>query len=136
MPGCQRCHATERASSGLDDNIWRYTNSFVTHDAVPAQYMSLHVYGGVPISISAPRKCIRFLRLRDSIHSHSKRRCQDQEQSAAWFAACGTAFSNKPSHPTLGSVLRISSLIPYETLDVSVVAVLEHVLPVDEFLQA
>ena len=36
-----------------------------------------------------------------------KRRYQDQEQSAAWYAACGTAFSNKPSHQTLGSVLRI-----------------------------
>ena len=24
-----------------------------------------------------------------------------------WYAACGSAFSNKPSHQTLGSVLRI-----------------------------
>ena len=28
----------ERASPGRNDNILRYTNSFVTHDAVPAQY--------------------------------------------------------------------------------------------------
>ena len=83
MPGCQRCHATERASPGLNDNILQYTNSFVTHDAVPAQYMPLLFHGGVPVSISAPTKSIRFLRLRDSNLSHSKRRYQDQEQSAA-----------------------------------------------------
>ena len=103
------------------DNILRYTNRFVTHDAVPAQYMPLLFHGGVPISISAPTKSIRFLGLRDSNLSHSKRRYQDQEQSAAWHAACGTAFSNKPSHQTLGSAVRISSLIPCGTLDVSVV---------------
>ena len=38
IPRCQRCHATERVSTGLNDNFLRYTNSFVTHDAVPAQY--------------------------------------------------------------------------------------------------
>ena len=121
MPGCLRCRVTERASPGRNDNVLRYRNSFVTHDAVPAQYMPLLFHGGVPFSISAPTKCIRFPRLRDSNLSYSKRRYQDQEQSAAWYAACGTAFSNKPSHQTLGSVLRISSLVPCETLDVSVV---------------
>ena len=30
--------ATERASPGARDNILRYTNSFVTHDAVPTQH--------------------------------------------------------------------------------------------------
>ena len=38
IPGCQHSHATERASPGLNDNNLRYTNSFVTHDAVPAQH--------------------------------------------------------------------------------------------------
>ena len=38
IPRCQRCNATERVSPGLNDNILRYTNSFVTHGAVPAQY--------------------------------------------------------------------------------------------------
>ena len=29
IPRCQRFHATERVSPGLNDNILRYTNSFV-----------------------------------------------------------------------------------------------------------
>ena len=69
----------------------------MTHDAVPAQHMPLLFHGGVPISISAPTKSIRFLRLHDSNLSLSNRRYQDQEQSAAWYAACGMAFSDKPS---------------------------------------
>ena len=61
LPVCQRCHATERASPGLNDNILQYKNSFVTHDAVPAQYMPLIFHGGVPVSISAPTKSITDL---------------------------------------------------------------------------
>ena len=101
---------------GLEDNILRYTNSFVTHDDVPAQYMPLLFHGGVPMAFPAPTKSIRFPRLRDFNLSCSKRRYQVPEQSAAWYAACGTAFSNKPSHQTLGSVLRISYLTPCVTL--------------------
>ena len=47
-------------------NILRYTNSFVSHDAVPAQYMPLLFHGGVPMAFPAPTKSIRFPRLRDS----------------------------------------------------------------------
>ena len=34
---------------GLHGNILRYTNSFVTHDAVSAQHEPLFIHGGVPI---------------------------------------------------------------------------------------
>ena len=67
-------------------------------------------------NVSTPMKSIRFPRLRDFNLSCSKRRYQVQEQSAAWYAACATAFSNKPSHQTLGSVLRNSYLTPCVTL--------------------
>ena len=76
LPGCQRCHATERACPGLNDNILQYTNSFVTHDAVPAQYKPLLF----PAAFPAPTNSIRFPRLRDFNLSHSKRCFQDQER--------------------------------------------------------
>ena len=38
--------------------------------------------------ISTTTKCIRFPTLRVFILSHSMRRCQGQEQNAAWYVAC------------------------------------------------
>ena len=119
---CQDMHARMSAClrrlyapvQGLEDNFKRYV----------ARCCSCEVQALTPSwqsAISAPTKSIRFPRLRDFNLSYSKRRYQDQKQSAAWYAACGTAFSNKPRHQTLGSVLRISSLISCETLDVSTV---------------
>ena len=67
-------------------------------------------------NVSTPLKSIQFPRLRGFSLSCSKRHYQVQEQSAAWYAACGSAFSNKPSLQTLGSVLRISYLTPCVTL--------------------
>ena len=59
MPGCQRCHVRLNAPvQGLEDNIQRH--------------MMLFLCGT----------------LRDFNLSHSKRRCQDQERSAAWQMAC------------------------------------------------
>ena len=65
ISGCQRCHATERASPAFDDNIVRYVNSPVAHDAVPAQHDLLLFLGGVPFAPPAPTKIIRFFRLRN-----------------------------------------------------------------------
>jgi len=77
MPGCQRCHVRLNAPvQGLKDNIERYRNSPVMHDAVPAQYKPLLFHGGVPVAFPAPRKSIRFPRLRNFNFSQSKRRCQ------------------------------------------------------------
>merc|ERR1711916_258740 len=81
---CQDVHArmsalscaTERASPGVEDNIERYRNSPVMHEAVPAQYKPLLFDGGVPVAFPAPTKSIRFPRLRNFNLSHSKRRRQ------------------------------------------------------------
>ena len=65
MPGCRRCHLRLNAPvQGLEDNFQRYMKSPVMHVAFP--------------------RCFNL--------SHSKWRCQDQEQSAAWYVACGTLF--------------------------------------------
>jgi len=78
MPGCQRCHVRLNAPvQGLEDNIERYRNSPVMHEAVPAQYKPLLFDGGVPVAFPAPTKSIRFPRLRNFNLSHSKRRRQD-----------------------------------------------------------
>ena len=45
---------------GLEDNIFRYTNSFVMVDAVLAQYKPLLLHGGVPMAFPAPTKSIRL----------------------------------------------------------------------------
>jgi len=72
MPGCQRCHVRLNAPvQGLEDNIERYRNSPVMHEAVPAQYKPLLFDGGVPVAFPAPTKSIRFPRFRNF------RRCQD-----------------------------------------------------------
>ena len=93
IPGCPRCHMRLNAPvQGLEDNFKRYMNSPVMVDAVPAQYTPLLFYGRLPMAFPAPTKSIRFARLSDSNLSHSKRHCQDQEQSAAWYAACETPF--------------------------------------------
>ena len=42
--------------------------------------------------ISTPTMSNRFPTLRGFNLSHSKRRCQGQEQNAAWYVACGTPF--------------------------------------------
>ena len=65
ISGCQRCQATERASPAFDDNIVRYVNSPVAHDAVPTQHDPLLFLGGVPFALPAPAKIIRFWRLRN-----------------------------------------------------------------------
>ena len=105
ISGCQRFHAAERSGPGLDDNIVRYVNSPVMHDAVHAQHEPLLFHDGVPFALPAPTKSIRFLRLRDSNLSHSKRRYQDQEQSAAWYAPCGTHHCWRQTPPLRGNVV-------------------------------
>ena len=65
ISGCQRCHATERASPAFDDNIVRYVNSPVAHGAVPTQHDPLLFLGGLPFALPAPTKIIRFFRLRN-----------------------------------------------------------------------
>ena len=80
---------TERASPGLGDTIERCVNSPVVHDAVPARYKPLLFHGRV---ISTTTKSIRFPTLRGFNLSHSKWRCQGQEQNAAWNVARGTPF--------------------------------------------
>merc|ERR1711916_247075 len=78
MPGRQRCHVRLNAPvQGLEDNVERYRNSPVMHEAVPAQYKPLLFDGGVPVAFPAPTKSIRFPRLRNFNLSHSKRRRQD-----------------------------------------------------------
>ena len=52
-------------SPGFDDNVVRYVNSPVTHDAVPAQHDPLLFLVGVPLALPAPTKIIRFFRLRN-----------------------------------------------------------------------
>ena len=102
MPGCQRCHVR------LND-----MKSPVMHDAVPASTS--------PYSSMAEWQW-RFQherRVSDSPLSRSKRRCQDWEQSAAWYVTCRTPFSNEPSFvvrhvgvsnaPLLDPVVRRSS---------------------------
>ena len=54
-----------KVNEGLQENILRYTNSFVTHDAVPAQHQLPLIHGGVPFALPAPTNSIRFLRLRN-----------------------------------------------------------------------
>ena len=68
--------------------------------------------------ISTPTKCIRFHTLRGFNLSHSTRRCQDREQNAAWYVACGTPFLRhaESCYQTLGSVLRMFSCSSGETL--------------------
>ena len=56
-------YAIERAGPGLDDNIMRYVNSPVAHDAVPAQHDPVLFLGGVPFALPAPSRIIRFFRL-------------------------------------------------------------------------
>ena len=58
------------------------------HDAFPEEY-HLHFQHQRRVSDSP--------RLHDSNLSLSNRRYQDQEQSAAYYAACGAPFSDKPS---------------------------------------
>ena len=65
IPGCQHFPAAERSGQGLDDNIVRYANSPVTHDAVPAQHDPLLFHGEVPFALPAPTEIIRFFRLRN-----------------------------------------------------------------------
>ena len=95
ISGCQRCHATERARPAFDDNIVRYVNSPVAHDAVPAQHDPLLFLGGVPFALPAPTKIIRFFRLRNLTFKNWP--CRDWEHSAAWYAACVTLFSGGTS---------------------------------------
>ena len=54
-----------------------------------AQYRLLLFHGKV---ISTPTKCIRFPTLSGFNLSFSERRCQGQEQNAAWCVACGALF--------------------------------------------
>ena len=70
-----------------------------------------HTISEVVSLSSTPTKCIRFHTLRGFNDSHSKRRCQDREQNAAWYVACGTPFLRQAEscYQTLGSVLRMSS---------------------------
>ena len=105
IPGCPRFHAAERSSPGFGDNIVRYLNSPVRHDAVPAQHEPLLFHGGVPFALPAPTKSFRFLRLRDSNLSHSKRRYQAQEPSAAYYAACGKHHCWRQTPPLRGNVV-------------------------------
>ena len=64
MPGCQRCHVRLKAPvQGVEDNIQRHMNSPTMHD---------------------PFLCSRLC---DFNLSHSKRRCQDQEQGGTWNVA-------------------------------------------------
>ena len=78
MPEGQRCRFRLKASiQGLDHNIRRYRNSLAMHLDVflaRCQLMLFHV--------APQKKCIRFPTLRGFILSHSKRRCQGQEQNA------------------------------------------------------
>ena len=67
----------------------RCMNSPVEHDTDLAQCRSLLFHGKV---ISTRTKCIRFPTLRGFNLSHSKRRCQGQEQNEAGHVACGTPF--------------------------------------------
>ena len=78
-----RCHAAERLSPGLDNNIVRYVNSLVMHDAVPAQHEPLLFHGEVPLALPATTKSVRFRWLRYFNFSHPKRRFQNLVQSAA-----------------------------------------------------
>ena len=89
MSACSRRLHEQRASPGFGDNIERYMNRPVVHDAAPAQYKPLLFHGRV---ISTPTKYIRFPTLRGFNLSHSKRRCHDHQQSAEWYVACGTPF--------------------------------------------
>ena len=97
VPGCQRCHATERPSPGLNDKIFRYTNSFVTHDAVPAQHEPLLFHGGVPLALPAPTKSIRFLGLRNltfkTALSGLGTQCGVVRCRSRLGTLCGTIFS-------------------------------------------
>ena len=97
IPGCQRCHATERPSAGLNDKILRYTNSFVTHDAVPAQHEPLLFHGGVPLALPAPTKSIRFLGLRNltfkTALSGLGTQCGVVRSRSRLGTLCGTIFS-------------------------------------------
>ena len=61
-------------------------------DAVPAQYKHTLFDGRVSMAFPAPTMSMRLPRLGD--FSDSKRRCQDQERSAALYMACGTPFSD------------------------------------------
>ena len=74
--------------------------SRVMHDAVLAQYELLLFHGGVPIVLLAPMKSFLFLRLRNL--TFKQRLCRDWEHSAAWYVACGTPFSDKPSLVIIG----------------------------------
>ena len=72
----------------LEDHFTRYRNSPAMHDAFPAQYMLPLFRGRVLVAFPTPTKSIRFPRPRGFNLSHSKRRCQDSEQSAAGYVAC------------------------------------------------
>ena len=84
--------ATERPGPGARGQFKRYMNRPVMQVAFPAQYMPLLFHGRVLVAFPTPTQSIRFPRLRGFNLSQAKRRCQDQEQSAAWYVACGTPF--------------------------------------------
>ena len=90
MLGCRRCHLRLNAPvQELEDHFTRYREqpcdgtmlflrSTCTHSSV----------GSVVVAFPTPTKSIRFPRPRGFNLSHSKRRCQDSEQSAAVYVAC------------------------------------------------